>query len=252
MKSILNQRLNLEQVGLWFLGQSGYIMRADSVTLVIDPYLSDSVKKIAPEFGRLYPPPISPADLSADIFIVTHDHLDHLDPETIDAYNHKEDTIFVGPRLVCKKLATLGIPASNIHRIDSGESATIRGVTITGIYALPTEVEVIDTTGYLIEFANGRSIYHTSDTEFSELLLKAAPQAEVLLACINGKDGNMGAQSAARLAKVVAPRIAAIPNHYDMMALNSENPQVFAYFARQECPDISIKILNLLEPFIWS
>ena len=112
-------------------------------------------------------------------------------------------------------------------------------------------VDVIDTSGYFIQFSNGRSIYHTSDTEFSDLLLKCVPLSEVLLVCINGKDGNMGAQSAAKLAKAVAPRVAAIPNHYDMMALNAENPQVFVYFAGQEYPEIPVTILQPLEPFIW-
>jgi L-ascorbate 6-phosphate lactonase len=189
--------------------------------------------------------------LQADIFVVTHDHLDHLDPETIQAYRYVNETIFVAPRLACKKLAALGIPYDNIVCIDSGETNIIRDVTITGIYALPSEVEVIDTTGYFIQFANGRSVYHTSDTDFSNLLLKSAPHAEVLLACINGKDGNMGAQAAAKVAKVVAPRVAAIPNHYDMMALNAENPHVFVYFARQEDPNIPTKILQPLEALIW-
>lgn len=251
MKSILNYSLDDNQAGLWFLGQSGYIFRSKTVSVAIDPYLSDSVRSIAPDFGRLYPPPLNPANLQVDIYLVTHDHLDHLDPETIQPYRHKEQTTFVAPRLACKKLAALGIPPANIVRVDSGESLNIRSVQISGVYALPSEVEVIDATGYLIQFANGRSIYHTSDTEFSDLLLKCAPQAEVLLACINGKDGNMGAQAAARLARVVAPRVAAIPNHYDLMALNAENPQVFAYFAGQECPDVAVKILQPLEPFIW-
>ncbi len=251
MKSILNAPLADDQAGLWFLGQSGYIFRTNTVTVVIDPYLSDSVREIAPEFGRLYPPPLASADLQADIYVITHDHLDHLDPPTLLGYRHTEQTTFVAPRLACKKLAALGIPPANIVRVDSGESVNLRGVQITGIYALPSEVEVIDTTGYLIQFANGRSVYHTSDTEFCELLVKCAPQAEVLLVCINGKDGNMGAQSAARLAKAVAPRVAASPNHYDLFALNAENPQVFAYFVGQECPEVPVKIFQPLEPFVW-
>jgi L-ascorbate 6-phosphate lactonase len=251
LKSILSYPLDDDQAGLWFLGQSGYILRTTAVTVVIDPYLSDSVREIAPEFGRLYPPPLAPADLQADIYIVTHDHLDHLDPQTIGGYQYTAQTAFVAPRLACRKLAALGIPEANIVRLDSGEAANIRGVQITGIYALPSEVEVIDTTGYRIELPNGRSVYHTSDTEFCELLLRCAPQTEVLLVCINGKDGNMGPQRAAQLARAVAPRIAAIPNHYDLMALNAENPQVFSYFARHECPEVPIKILHPLEPLVW-
>jgi L-ascorbate 6-phosphate lactonase len=251
LKSILSYPLDGDQAGLWFLGQSGYILRSATVTVVIDPYLSDSVREIAPEFGRLYPPPLAPADLQADIYVITHDHLDHLDPQTIGGYRHVENTTFVAPRLACKKLAALGIPTANIVRVDSGESTNIRGVEITGIYALPDEAEVIDTTGYWIKLPNGRNVYHTSDTEFCDLLMKCSPKAEVLLVCINGKDGNMGAQSAARLAKAVAPRVGAIPNHYDLMALNAENPQVFAYFARQECPEVPVKILQPLEPLVW-
>ncbi len=251
MKSILNYALDDDQAGLWFLGQSGYIFRSATTTVVIDPYLSDSVRDIAPEFGRLYPPPLAPSDLQADIYVVTHDHLDHLDPQTIQGYRHCAQTTFVAPRLAAKKLAALGIAPANIVRVDAGESVTVRGVQITGVYALPAEAEVIDTTGYWIAFANGRNIYHTSDTEFCDLLVQCAPKAEVLLVCINGKDGNMGAQPAARLAKAVAPRVAAIPNHYDLMALNAENPQVFAYFVRQECPTVPVKILHPLEPLIW-
>lgn len=251
MKSILSHPLDADQAGLWFLGQSGYILRSTAVTVVIDPYLSDSVREIAPEFGRLYPPPLAPADLQADIYIVTHDHLDHLDPQTIGGYRYVRQTTFVAPRLACRKLAALGIPPANIIRLDSGESVSVCGVQITGVYALPSEVEVIDTTGYRIELPNGCTVYHTSDTEFCELLLRCAPSADVLLVCINGKDGNMGPQPAARLAKTVGPRVAAVPNHYDLMALNAENPQVFAYFARQECPEVPIKILHPLEPLVW-
>ncbi len=92
--------------------------------------------------------------------------------------------------------------------------------------------------------------YHTSDTAFSELLLKAAPQVEVLLTCINGKFGNLGPQEAARLTAAVSPRFV-IPNHYDLMALNAENPEAFAYFVRQECPSMSVRILEVMEPFVW-
>lgn len=251
LRSIMEIPLLDDQVGLWFLGQSGYILRAGDLRLTIDPYLSDSVGRVAPEFSRLYAPPLDPADLQVDIYVVTHDHLDHLDPETICTYRHVKTTTFVAPRLACNKLADLGIPLENIVRVDAGESVNIRGVQITGIYALPTELDALDTCGYHIQFANGKSIYHTSDTDFSELLLLAAPKVDVMLTCINGKDGNLDPQQAARLAKTVAPRVAAIPNHYDMMALNAENPQTFVYFAHLICPDIPVKILETLKPFVW-
>jgi L-ascorbate 6-phosphate lactonase len=236
-----------EEAGLWFLGQAGYIARSREVSLAIDPYLSDSVGATDPDFTRQIPVPIEPGDLDVDIFIVTHDHLDHLDPDTVRGYRHVDSTVFVAPRLAAGKLVELGVPKESIVRIDSGEAQSIKGVCITGVFALPTGKEVIDTTGYLVEFENGRSFYHASDTAYCELLLKAAPHAEVLLVPINGKWGNLNIEQAALLVEAVKPRTV-IPNHYDVMALNSENPEAF----RHRCKGADCVILPVMQPFIWS
>lgn len=250
MKRILDFPIEPDQAALWSLGQAGYVIRSPERTVVIDPYLSDSVAKVNPPFSRCVPVPLDPSQLKSDIFIVTHDHLDHLDPETIDAYQHKDTTVFVAPRLASRKLLSLGIPQRNVTTIDCGVTHEIDGTTITGMFAVPTDASVVDTTGYRIEFQNGRSVYHTSDTAYSELLLASAPQAEVLLVCINGKWGNLNAEQGAKLAARVNPRVA-IPNHYDVMELNSENPKTFEYFARAENAQLQVRILEMLEPFTW-
>jgi len=251
MRGIMACRLRPDQAALWFLGQAGYILRCGDVTAAIDPYLSDSVGKASPEFARALPVPLDPGRMKVDLFIVTHDHLDHLDPDTISAYRHKATTRFIAPRLACGKLRSLGIPPRNVRCVDSGQTARFDGVSVTGVYAVPNEPRVIDTAGYLLEFANGRSVYHTSDTGFSDLLLAAAPRAEVLLTCINGKWGNLSAEQAAKLTARVRPRFA-IPNHYDVMALNSENPATFACFARRAAGETAVKVLGILEPFCWA
>ena len=243
-----NEPIQKDLAALWWLGQAGYYMKSGDCTVVIDPYLSDSVGKTAPLFARAYPTPVCPTEIKADIFIVTHDHTDHLDPETIAAYPHKETTAFVSPRHAAKKLLTLGIPRENITVIDHGDTATVRGVCIQGVFALPTGPDAIDTTGYKITFANGKSVVHTSDTAYCDLLLKAYPSADVLLTCINGKYGNLGVAEAVKLTAAMKPKYV-IPNHYDVMALNSENPESFRYFVKgagAECV-----ILKVLERFEW-
>ena len=250
MDLIAGVNLQPDQAVLLPLGQAGYLLHSCGVTVVIDPYLSDSVGADAPEFSRAFPPPIQPGDLKADVFIVTHNHADHLDPETVGPYRHKAVTTFVAPRLAAVKLCALGVPEANIVRVDSGEEVDVRGLRVRGVYAIPNTPEVIDTAGYRIEFPNGRSVYHTADTGFSGLFLKAAPNAEVLLVCINGKWGNLDAMEAARLTAAVGPKVA-IPNHYDVMKRNSENPETFAYFARREAPDVRVRILRALEPLVW-
>lgn len=243
--------LEADQAALWFLGQAGYLLRAGTTVIAIDPYLSDSVARTAPDYARQMPVPLPPAELDVDVFIVTHDHLDHLDPETIGPYPHKARTVFVAPRLACRKLETLGVPPANLRRVDIGDSLQVHGATITGVFALPTDATVADTTGYRVRFANGRTVYHSSDTGFSEHLLAAAPQAEVLLVCINGKWGNLTVPQAAALAARVRPRYA-IPNHYDLMRLNSATPHDFVDALKAEAPSIQTRVLGIMEPFLWS
>jgi L-ascorbate 6-phosphate lactonase len=261
MKHILDLKLGGEQAALWFLGQAGYVARAGGMTLAIDPYLTDSVGKSSPAFSRRIPVPIEPEDLEVDIFIVTHDHLDHLDPETIQRYRHKAATGFVAPRFAARKLADLGVPEQGITKIDVGERVQVKGIDITGVFALPTGPDALDTCGYLVTFPNGRSFYHASDTAFCELLLKAAPSAEVLLVPINGKWGNLDVEQAIALTAAVKPRYV-LPNHYDVMALNSENPETFRHFwnARglptrgascADAPAVECVVAEIMRPFVW-
>lgn len=250
MNRIKGQKLKDHQACIWFTGQSGFIVKSCDITLAIDLYLSDSVAKVSPRLTRKYPPPVNPSELDVDIYIVTHDHLDHLDPETIEQYPKKDSTIFVAPRLACKKLESIGIKKENIIKIDSGETETIKNVEITGVYTIPNSPDAIDTAGYKVVFPNGRNFYHTSDTGLSEVLLECAPQTELVLPCINGKWGNMNIEQAATLAMKVKPKYA-MPHHYDLMELNSENPETFKYQLNYYDPEIQVVIPKLMEPFIW-
>jgi len=117
---------------------------------------------------------------------------------------------------------------------------------------LPTGADVPDTTGYLLRFANGRSVYHTSDTVFHPLVLASAPrEPDVMLVPINGKWGNPGPEAAAEFAATVRPRFV-LPNHYDLMALNAENPETFRWFCGQRGLADRCVIPQRLQPFTWN
>jgi len=250
MHRVLELEMGENQAALWFLGQAGYLARADNTTLAIDPYLTDSVGRANPAFARRIPPPVEPEDLEVDILLITHDHLDHLDPETIARYPYKETTDFVAPRFAAKKLREMGLSGERITKVDVGESATVRGVEITGVFALATGADALDTAGYLVRFANHRSFYHASDTAFCDLLLRAAPHPEVLLVPINGKWGNLDVDQAIALTAAVNPRYV-LPNHYDLMALNSENPETFRYFWNARGQPAKCVVVEIMEPFVW-
>jgi L-ascorbate 6-phosphate lactonase len=241
--------LKQDEAAIYFLGQAGYYIKSCGRSVLIDPYLSNSAGK-DPRFSRLYPIPVDPSELFADIFILTHDHTDHLDPETIKNYGIEKDTIYIAPHLTVRHLRKLGIPDERIVRISCGESAVVRDVEITGIFALGTSKCSIDTTGYKIKFNNGKSIYHTADTAYCELLEKSVEYADVILACINGKFGNMNVEQAVKLSKITGAKYA-VPNHYDVMPLNSENPEHFRFLCEANGIGDRCRILEVGKPFIF-
>ncbi|NLW49915.1 MAG: MBL fold metallo-hydrolase [Candidatus Brocadiaceae bacterium] len=250
MAGVRDYRLADDQAALWPLGQAGFLIRGGGVTVAIDPYLTDSVGKASPAFARAVPSPIEPEDLQVDMFVVTHDHLDHLDPETIGRYRHPASTRFVAPRLACRRLRELGIPSENVLRVDAGDEAELYGIRLRGVYAVPTGPDVLDTCGYRLELPGGKSVYHSSDTAWSDLLERAAPRAQVLLVCINGKYGNLNVHEAVRLTRAVRPDVA-VPMHYDLMRLNAENPDTFIHLLRQALPECEGRILKIMEPLVW-
>ena len=65
-----------------WLGQAGLLFEKNGKTVMIDPYLSDSVVKVNPLNFRRVPAEEKFFDMTPDVMIFTHDHLDHYDPET--------------------------------------------------------------------------------------------------------------------------------------------------------------------------
>ncbi|MFR5890805.1 MAG: MBL fold metallo-hydrolase, partial [Lachnospiraceae bacterium] len=80
--------LRAGELAVIYIGQAGFIISDGTVSVAVDPYLSYSVD-LAIETGdgkwtRLYAPPVMPDELSfLDFVFISHDHLDHADPETI-------------------------------------------------------------------------------------------------------------------------------------------------------------------------
>ena len=75
-------------IHLWGLGQSGFLVKYANRYLLIDPYLSDSLtRKYAntdKPHVRIKERVIDPARLDfIDVVTSSHNHTDHLDPETI-------------------------------------------------------------------------------------------------------------------------------------------------------------------------
>ena len=204
-----------------WLGQGGFDVALGDKRLIIDPYLSDSVVKVD-GFKRVMPLPIEPKDLRADLIITTHDHQDHLDPDTI-AYAPKGENAYAGPESCLEHMRELGIQENQLHRLGSGDVMHLGEARIMGVPAVHTAPEAI---GVFVEY-HGVRLYFSGDTLYDRVLEDiGALRVDVMFICINGRLGNMDYHEAAKLAKILKPRVV-VPNHYGMFVENTIDPQLF-------------------------
>ena len=113
-----------------FLGQSGYILKSGNTEIIIDPYLSDSVNRVAGR-PRALPVPINPEDINCDAVICTHNHLDHLDPDTVERIN--ENQFYITTNEGKAELLKLG--RTNVKALNTGDSVTVGDFNITAVFS---------------------------------------------------------------------------------------------------------------------
>ena len=203
-----------------FLGQSGYLIKTENSEIIIDPYLSDSVHWVAGR-PRLLPIPIKPSDISCDAVICTHDHLDHLDPDTVTGIASKQ--LFITTNGGKEKLEASG--KENVIAINEGESVKLGDFEVTAVFADHT----VEALGLIVK-VEGKTLYFSGDTLYNERLFDIAKYSpDVTFICINGRLGNMNVEEALITAKRIGAKLN-VPNHYDMFASNSEDPHLFADF----------------------
>ncbi|WP_407933209.1 MBL fold metallo-hydrolase [Bdellovibrio reynosensis] len=114
----------------WF-GHATVLSEMDGVRFMTDPVLSERAspfKSVGPK--RFHPTPIPLNDMSGiDFVVVSHDHYDHLDMETVK-YLAKQATHFFVGLGVGAHLEKWGIPAEQIHEMDWWDEFTFRGLKI--------------------------------------------------------------------------------------------------------------------------
>lgn len=121
----------------------------------------------------------------------------------------------------------MSLPGERFLRLDQGEELEVAGVRLTAFYAEHSSGPTRDAIGVLLK-ADGFRIYQTGDSEYTERLAERARglRPDLLTVPINGRGGNMSAEQAAALTRIVSPRVV-IPMHYGMFADNTADPEAF-------------------------
>ena len=207
-----------------WLGQAGLLFEKNGKTVMVDPYLSDSVVKVNPLNYRRVPVNEALFDITPDVMLFTHDHLDHYDPETAPRFFAKTDKqmLVLCPASVWQKARTHG-GGHNYVQFDRMTEWTAYGMRFSAVHAEHSDAFAI---GVIIEdLETGKTYYITGDTLYSKKVLADLPdRLDVIFLPVNGVGNNMNATDAARFFKASGAKVA-VPLHVGMFDENT--PDVF-------------------------
>jgi L-ascorbate metabolism protein UlaG (beta-lactamase superfamily) len=245
---------------VWWLGQSGYLIKSRRGLLAIDLYLSEHLtEKYAGSdrpHVRMTRAPLTGRQLRfVDLVLASHRHSDHLDPGTLPELLAASSAVLALPEAVRGHALAMGLAQKRVFGLDAGATFERAGFRVR---AIPSAHEGLDTDelgrhlylGFVVE-SEGLRLYHSGDSLAYDGLpdqLGAGP-LDVMFLPINGRDvargvpGNMSAAEAIELAGRVRPRFV-VPHHYDMFTFNTVSAEVFAAEARRLPPGITPRILS--------
>lgn len=217
---------------IFSVGQAGFIIKSASGQLIaIDLYLSDCVERTEGHIGfkRMLPKILKTYDLTFDVILATHPHLDHFDIDSIpEMMSNNVSQLYCS--VDCDKLikqTQMEYYNDRIHYVKPGETYHPGDFSLYFVNC-DHGAGAPDAVGVVVE-VDGKRIYETGDTclrldRVDEI--KSIGDIDVLIAPINGAYGNLNEKECVELSKVIRPRLT-IPCHYGLFASHGGNPDVF-------------------------
>lgn len=188
-----------------YLGQAGFYLEVDGKTILIDPYLSDSVAKVEPQNYRRVPIAEEFLAIKPDVIVCTHNHLDHLDKETLVHYLGADSKVVcLSPFSGWKELRQFGGSRNNYVMFNVGTEWTEGNVRFKAVKAVHSDEYAIG----VIVYAEGSAYYFTGDTLYSQSVLENVgnEDLEAVFLPVNGKGNNMNFADAKRFAIAIKAR----------------------------------------------
>lgn len=195
-----------------FLGQAGLLFKTPALTIMVDPYLSNSVEKINPANYRRVPVNEAFFEVKPDVMIFTHNHLDHYDPETVSRYLTADSSILVlAPQSVWSEVRKFG-GHNNYVLFNRHTQWTEKGIQFTAVKAEhsdPSPIGVIIDDGEKKYYITGDTLYHP------EIFEDIPEDIYALFLPVNGTGNNMNMADALRFAKKIQAK-KTVPIHVGM------------------------------------
>jgi L-ascorbate metabolism protein UlaG (beta-lactamase superfamily) len=243
---------------LTWLGQAGFLVEAGGARVLVDPFFSEHEGRTFP------PPPIDVFGARIDRVLVTHEHLDHLDPRSLQGVAVRSPGVaVVAPESLRKQVE--GVPFEGVRpgdRLDLPGGVVVR--VVRAVHAVHPEDGYSEGgdpprfVGYMIE-ADGVAIYHAGDTIADERVLAGLDgvRVDVALLPVNGRSffrerndlaGNLDARDAVALAAHCGASIL-VPIHWDLFAGNTERAGAAADAAADAGAAVHVMTLTRERPW---
>lgn len=237
---ILNTELTGNQIGIFYLGQVGFLIKYNNKYIVIDAYLSDYVDRNCSDGNvkwiRNYPAPTDAGELDfVDYVFCTHSHFDHADPYTLSkiaSINSKAK--FYAPAPICSVIESYGVEGNRVEACVCDQKIRLcDDIYVTAVPAAHEELHTDENgnykeVGYRFELGK-TSLFHGGDGCPYDGLEDRLHGCDILMLPVNGRDwyrtnvcdiiGCFDATEASLIAKNVNADML-IPTHFDLYDVN--------------------------------
>ncbi len=126
-----------DQDSITWLGHAAFLIRLNGLTILTDPFLSQRASPFRYLLGpkRFSPPGLSVRNLpKIDVLLISHNHYDHLDKETLRQLPNKKDMVVVTPDNNGDVLRPLGF--TNVIELGWGQQAHAASLSVTVLPAI--------------------------------------------------------------------------------------------------------------------
>jgi L-ascorbate metabolism protein UlaG (beta-lactamase superfamily) len=114
----------------FWIGHASTYVEIDGLRLLLDPVFAERVSPLPVGPRRFHPPPIALADLPPiDAVLISHDHYDHLDMDTVRHLAARGTRFFV-PLGIGAHLERWAVPLAQIEELEWWQQRTLGGVQI--------------------------------------------------------------------------------------------------------------------------
>jgi L-ascorbate metabolism protein UlaG (beta-lactamase superfamily) len=114
----------------FWIGHASTYVELDGLRFLLDPVFAEQVSPLPVGPRRFHPPPIALADLpTIDAVLISHDHYDHLDMDTVRHLARRGSRFFV-PLGIGAHLERWGVPAAQIEELEWWQERSLGSIRI--------------------------------------------------------------------------------------------------------------------------